>query len=217
MMKKSIIKKTIAAVLMVASVTMLCACGSDGNKNRTANKNKTVNDILNEQNQKASKDNKDSKPADETATEDNAAVESSAKSPDEIVPAANVPPTEEPVEYDKIDIDLTTMSSTMVYTEVYNMQADPDEYVGKIVKMKGSSGYSLDEKTNIYYFACVIQDATACCSNGIEYELNKNYKIPFDYPEMEHEITVVGRFETYIEGDYKYITLKNANLLADEG
>ena len=34
---------------------------------------------------------------------------------------------------------------------------------------------------------------------------------------MEHEITVVGRFETYIEGDYKYITLKNANLLADEG
>ena len=123
MMKKSIIKKTIAAVLMVASVTMLCACGSDGNKNRTANKNKTVADILNEQNPKASKSNKDSKPADPSATEDNA----SAKTPEEIVNAANVPPTEEPVEYDNIDVDLTTMSSTMVYIEVYNMQADPDD------------------------------------------------------------------------------------------
>ena len=97
MRKKKKIKKTIAAMLMVLSVTMLCACGSDGNKNRTANKNKTVNDILNEQNQKASKDNKDSKPADETATEDNAAVESSAKSPDEIVPARHLVHASDPI------------------------------------------------------------------------------------------------------------------------
>ena len=210
-------KKKLFAIMFLTAL-VLCACGSDGNKNRIKNGTKSVNDVLQEQNQKTSKDNKDSRPADSDQEDESATDDTASKStPDELVPAGNVPPTEEPEEYGKIDVDLTKMSATMVYTEVYNMQSEPDNYEGKIVKMKGTSGYFLDEDTNVYYFACVIQDATACCANGIEYELNKNYKIPLDYPEMDDEITVVGRFETYLEGDYKYIRLKNANLLEDKG
>ena len=36
-----------------------------------------------------------------------------------------------------VDVDLTMMSSTMVYAEVLNMQQSPKDYLGKIVKMRG--------------------------------------------------------------------------------
>lgn len=38
---------------------------------------------------------------------------------------------------DGVDIDLTAMSGTMVYSEVLNMQKTPEAYEGKVVKMSG--------------------------------------------------------------------------------
>ena len=34
-----------------------------------------------------------------------------------------------------------------------------------------------------------------------------------DYPEMNSEITVAGVFDTYMEGEYMYCTLKNARFV----
>lgn len=36
-----------------------------------------------------------------------------------------------------IDVDLTALSSTMVYSEVYNIITNPEDYIGKTVKMHG--------------------------------------------------------------------------------
>ena len=36
------------------------------------------------------------------------------------------------------EVDLTTLSSTVVYSEVFNMVNTPDDYVGKTVKMEGA-------------------------------------------------------------------------------
>ena len=36
-----------------------------------------------------------------------------------------------------IDIDLTALSRTMVYSEVYNMMMTPENYIGKVVRMNG--------------------------------------------------------------------------------
>ncbi|MDD6211747.1 MAG: hypothetical protein PUB22_01135 [Clostridiales bacterium] len=75
-----------------------------------------------------------------------------------------------------IDLDLTSLSSTMVYAEVYNMMSAPEDYIGKTVKMKGQFTYyqAYDEKGNPVpdqlYFACLIADAAACCSQGLEIE-----------------------------------------------
>lgn len=38
----------------------------------------------------------------------------------------------------KIDVDLTKLSSTLVYAEVFNMLYSPEDYVGKTVKMNGA-------------------------------------------------------------------------------
>ena len=37
----------------------------------------------------------------------------------------------------KVDIDLTRMSGTMVYAQVFQMVTEPEKYVGKRIKMKG--------------------------------------------------------------------------------
>lgn len=112
-----------------------------------------------------------------------------------------------------VDVDLTTMSSILVYSEVYNMVFYPEKYVGKTVRMKGTNSVYYDEAQGKYYFACFISDATACCSQGIEYQLKEEYAIPDDYPEDGVDVCVEGLFDTYYEGDYLYCTLRDAVLI----
>lgn len=112
-----------------------------------------------------------------------------------------------------VDVDLTALSSTMVYSEVYNMMASPEKYIGKTVKMKGPFAFYHDEATDNYYFACIIRDATACCAQGIEFVLTDDYVYPDDYPDVDEEICVIGVFDTYQEGNYTYCTLRKAKLI----
>ena len=110
----------------------------------------------------------------------------------------------------EIDVDLTGMSATMVYAEVYNMLTSPADYLGKTVKMSGS--FSVYEEADRNYYACLIADATACCSQGIEFVLDGDPTYPEDYPELNSLITVTGIFDTYIEDGYLYCQLLNATL-----
>ena len=111
-----------------------------------------------------------------------------------------------------IDVDLTLLSSTMVYSQVYNMMTSPEEYIGKTVRMCGFYLPYCDERTGNQYFTCIIQDATACCAQGIEFVLTEDYRYPDDYPEEGSQITVVGVFDTYLEDNFMYYTLRSAFL-----
>lgn len=62
------------------------------------------------------------------------------------------------------------------------------------------------------YHACIIQDATACCAQGIEFVLRGDPQYPDGYPQEGDIITVVGSFDTYQEGQYLYCTLRDAVL-----
>ncbi len=104
-----------------------------------------------------------------------------------------------------VPLDLTQASSTVVYSEVYNMMNTPGDYIGKTVKMRGLCGVFTDESTGNVYYSCVIPDATACCSQGIEFITDDG-----SYPVEGEEFTVEGIFEVYTESDYQYCRLKNA-------
>ena len=110
------------------------------------------------------------------------------------------------------DVDLTQMSNTMVYAEVYNMMMAPEEYVGKIINMEGVFSTYYDQNEDQYYHACVIQDATACCAQGIEFVLKGNPQFPEGYPEQGDLITVSGIFELYEENGFSYCRLAEAEL-----
>ena len=110
------------------------------------------------------------------------------------------------------DVDLTTLSSTMVYSVVSQMVYSPEEFLGQTVKMRGTFAIYEGEARN--YYACLVSDATACCANGIEFERAGEHSYPEDYPEPGEEITVVGTFETYEEDGFTYIQLGDAEMTA---
>ena len=130
-----------------------------------------------------------------------------------VVPASASPAAEDP---DAVDVDLTKLSSTMVYSEVYAMASEPEQYKGKTVKMRGS--FATQEYNGARLYACIVQDATACCAQGLEFEPGDAYVYPDDYPEPGKEITVLGTFDSYREDAgngnyYVYLVLRNAKLL----
>ena len=176
--------KRIFCLLLAACMTLsLCACGKDSEKDA----------------------------GNDTPSSD---VEVSA--PTESIPAPNEQETpdeqqtpEEPEQTqtsaDGVDVDLTVLSSTMVYSEVYNMlYNDPAHYLGKTVKAKGTfSIYQLVTdgvlQPDPVSYACIISDAAACCAEGMEFVLKGDLTYPDDYPELGAEITVIGEFQSYEE------------------
>ena len=112
-----------------------------------------------------------------------------------------------PEQTQAVDVDLTALSSTMVYSEVYNMLTEPERYEGKNIRMAGGYAAFLDENTGNIYRVCMIADATACCAQGMEFILSDE-----NYPEMESDITVVGTFQTYLENGAMYCHLVDAVL-----
>ena len=111
-----------------------------------------------------------------------------------------------------VDLDLTGISGTVLYSQVYDMLVEPDIYMGQKVRMKGSFSYFQDPSTMQEYFAAVIADATACCSQGIEFVWKGEHRYPDDYPPLGTEITVSGIFDTYLEGEYMYVQLIDADV-----
>lgn len=112
-----------------------------------------------------------------------------------------------------VDIDLTTMSATFVYSEVYNMLMSPTDYIGKTIKMEGVCNMYQDPETGKKYYACIVQDATQCCSQGLEFVLNEEEYSEEDYPSVGDDVTIEGEFATYMEGEYQYITMLNSEIV----
>ncbi len=179
-------KRIIFIILAALTCAAFVGCGSSSERRTSQGSQiKSVEDVLNEGITGYQTQDSPSTKASETAS---AAVQSSG--------------------LEAVDIDLTKMSSTMVYSEVYNMMISPDDYLGKRVRMRGDFAYA--EVEGKYYYACIISDATACCAQGIEFVLNDERKFPDDYPSVGTEITVAGVFDVYKEGMFDYCQLIDA-------
>lgn len=100
---------------------------------------------------------------------------------------------------DGVDVDLTLMGSDLVYATVYQMMSKPEEYEGKTIRIEGKYYASYYPITDKYYNYCLIADALACCSQGLEFELAGGTVYPDDYPADQSEVVVTGVFETYTE------------------
>lgn len=119
-------------------------------------------------------------------------------------------------DYPKLDysaeVDLTSLNSTMVYSTVYSMVNSPEEYKGKTVKAQGTFDVFTDPQSGKMFYACVIADATACCSQGLEFIWKGEHSYPDDYPNVGDPVTVGGVFGTYEDNGQTYCHLSDAEL-----
>jgi hypothetical protein len=206
--------------IMAISMAILCitGCGEEANvgKRTTAGGSPTVEEVL------AAGMSSEPDEASEEDSEDDLsdiyeylqAQEIQDNTEEEISEtAASASTSEEEELSDLADadyIDLTALSSTMVYSEVYEMMYYPEKFVGKVVKAEGIFSDFYDEEKDKNYFGCIIMDATACCAQGIEFEPLPNYSYPGDFPNDGDMVTVEGTFDTYEEDGYTYCTLREA-------
>ncbi len=182
--------KKLGLVGLVIASALLTACSSTASDSRTFSGQTTVDDVLQSGIAQAEYENTSEK--NESTTSNNQDKNTS-----------NVSFSE------NVDVDLTSLSSTVVYSEVYNIMSTPENYIGKTIKMSGIFSATHDDITNKDYYACIIKDATACCAQGIEFVLADGY----EYPEVGDTICVVGTFDTYNEGQFRYSTLREAKIL----
>lgn len=108
---------------------------------------------------------------------------------------------------EEVDVDLSVMNSTMVYAKVYDIVTNPTAYVGKTIKAKGNYYTSYYSQTQKYYNYVVIQDATACCAQGLEFECSVA-----NYPSKGAEIEIVGVFKSYEELGITYYYIQASSL-----
>ncbi len=96
---------------------------------------------------------------------------------------------------DGADLDLTRLSSTMIYSEVFNMRYEPEGYYGKVIRISGLFSAYPNPETGEYYYNCIIPDATACCSQGLQFfPADESLTYPDDFPENGTTVTLVGTF-----------------------
>ena len=178
-------KKLFCLLLIAMALCSLAACGREKDKGAAA-----------------------ADSADNQAPESSVSQKQPAEKKSESKPAASEPTQST----DGVDVDLTRLSSTMVYSEVYNMMYAPDDYIGKTIKMTGQFVYYEVPDTKARYFTCIIGDAMACCSQGLEFVMEGDLAYPDDYPELGAEITVIGEFQSYEENGMTWYHLVNARL-----
>lgn len=177
-------KKLITLTLAAAAALSLCACG----------KTTGVDLVLAGQ----------AKAADESSETAVQQPETAVQQPETVVPETETRQPETAGE-DGIDVDLSKLSGTMAYAEVYNMMVYPEEYIGKTIRIRGPYYASYLEDTDTYYHYVIITDATACCESGIEVIWDNNEHVyPDEYPDNLTEVEATGIFNTYEEGGYTY-------------
>ena len=107
----------------------------------------------------------------------------------------------------KIDLDLTKMSATMIYSTIFDMLVMAEDYVDKNIKVTGWFETYTDPQSGELYYAVVVPDATACCQQGLEFVWLGEHSYPEDFPDTGADITVTGVYKL-IENDgitYNYL------------
>ncbi len=115
----------------------------------------------------------------------------------------------------KVDYDLTQMSPDMVYASVYQMMVEPEKFEGKTFKMIGTYYSTWYEPTARNYHYVIIEDAAACCAQGIEFVWGDgSHVFPDEYPKGNVRLEVTGTFRTYKEegDDRLYCRLENSDI-----
>ena len=109
-----------------------------------------------------------------------------------------------------VEVDLTRLSVTMMYAEVDNIVKNPEDYIGKTIKMSGPY-YAVYNAADRYRHFVAVEEADACCMRGLEFEY------PEDSLEEKTRIEVTGIYSSYEDGGKAYYYLAVDDVVVLEG
>ncbi len=197
-------KRMIMSILVLSMLLTVTGCG--GASQTAGSRLNTQNAVDKVLNQKTGDGDVESKSSAGATTETTTTTETESAS---VTEATSEPTYGQVVNGDSsviaqyksegVDVDLTLMGKDLIYATVYQMMSKPEEYEGKTIRIEGKYYASYYPITDKYYNYCLIADALACCSQGLEFELGGDAVYPDDYPEDQSQVIVTGVFETYTE------------------
>lgn len=184
-------------ILLVTSLSLiLVGCGSNTASTKAVSNTKTVDQVVQEQIQATENSSSQiSIPADVTTTAE-----------------INVKTSDNDKTYAEADLDLTSMSGTLVVSTLQQITNGPDAYVDKVIKVSGNLAQYYDETDGNTYLAVVNQDAAACCAQGIEFQPSQSDLSKLDL-ENGGTVTVIGTYGTYDINGQKYYALLDADVV----
>lgn len=209
--------KTVKKLLiLVICLILMTGCSQNPHSGKQLNAGNSVDKVLSEQTSQSNVTEQTETSSEQTAASSSAddtsateTTENDVSSVEQSSTISSLPVT------GTVDYDLTQMSTDMVYATVYQMMMDPATYDGKSFRIEGTFYSVHDDHTKKYYHYCIIQDATACCAQGMEFVWGDGSHVyPDEYPAEDADVIVEGTFETYREeGDSNlYCRLANATL-----
>ena len=213
-------------VVLAILLLFLTGCGGEGGQKAAIvvpSGKGSVDAVLQQQKEAADRQaGADAKKASESSAEEGTAVDKNSSGYAKPVSAKRMKELEESTPrtdvydlkptYTKVDYDFSKMNKNLMYTQIYNMLRTPDQYKGKVVRMKGAFGHYYDEKTGRHYYGCIVTDAAACCSTGMEFSRKGSHEYPGNYPKVDEPILVTGKFSSYAEGKQIYCELAEAEI-----
>lgn len=194
-------KKVIYQSLCVLLTLSLTACGQ-AQTNPSANKvgaspnTSSVSAVLEQKTKEAEQASPSSNPPASPEPDSETVPEPSSQPPAKSKPNNRLKPDGT---YDKIDLDLSQFSETLVLAELTNMMIMPEDYEGKVIRIKGHFSHYTQPKTKEICHLVFLMDATACCGQVLDFVLHDPNAHPENEIEQDSEITVTGLFEIYEE------------------
>ena len=111
-------------------------------------------------------------------------------------------------EKETIAYDVAAFSNTTIYAFVSDVVNNYSEYEGEKIKIRGVFRAFHSDNLNKDYYVCMVEDSTACCSQGIEFILADG-----EYPDEGREIVLTGTVNRYQEGTGWYFYLSDASYI----
>ena len=114
-----------------------------------------------------------------------------------------------------VDVDMTVMSSTMIYAAVYQIVTDPVGSLEKKLKVQGTFDVFSDDDLGVNYYFIFVADAQACCEQGLELYFPDSYVFPDDYPPSGEDIEIIGTFTSHFDYavEYYYVAVEEVKIL----
>lgn len=112
------------------------------------------------------------------------------------------------------DIDFTTLGSARVESLLYDMLANPGDYLDQAVKVRGEYQSNHSDLTGRDYHLVIIEGHTECCNQGLEFMLAGDDPA---YPAGGAIVEFTGVLRVYEElgSTYFYLRTEEVTVLED--